>query len=121
MKPKSKPPGTQRLILKHNELLSILNQLIYFASILLQFCFQVQVAPLHHGDRRGCKVTGREQRGADVVGRGFHSSTSQLTLTRFSHRKPSTTKRIPQKVLTFSHNANECEALVHLSALTEPF
>jgi len=41
MKPKSKPPGTQRLRLKYSELLSILLQFGFnFASILLQFAFK---------------------------------------------------------------------------------
>ena len=39
VKPKLNPPGTKRLKLKYNELL----------WILLQFCFQFQLAPLHPG------------------------------------------------------------------------
>ena len=38
MKPKLKPPGTKRLKLKCDSL-----------TILLQFCFQFQLAPLRHG------------------------------------------------------------------------
>jgi len=40
IKPHLKPPGTKRLTLKYDNSL----------SILLQFCFQFQLAPLHDGD-----------------------------------------------------------------------
>ena len=39
IKPKLKPPGNKRLELKY----------IHLLSILLQFCFQIQLAPLHRG------------------------------------------------------------------------
>ena len=39
IKPKSKAPGAKRLKLKHDKLL----------TILLQFCLQLQSAPLHRG------------------------------------------------------------------------
>jgi len=62
MKPKLKPPGTKRLKVKHDKSL----------SILLQFCFQFQLAPLQHGAhlRRPAK---------DGVGAG-----QGLTLVHFS-------------------------------------
>jgi len=43
IEPKLKAPGTQRLNLKCGKL----------PSILLQFCFQIQLAPLHHAAREG--------------------------------------------------------------------
>ena len=36
------------------------------------------------------------------VGRGSHSSSFQLSLSRFCHRQTDGTRHIPQKVLTFS-------------------
>ena len=39
IKPTLKPPGTKRLKLKYDKLL----------SMLLDFCFQIQLAALHHG------------------------------------------------------------------------
>jgi len=48
--PTLKAPGTNRLKLKYDKLL----------SILLQFCFQIQLAPLHTGpDFRAAFVVGR--------------------------------------------------------------
>jgi len=68
MKSTLKAPGTKRLKLKHDKLLSILHQFCFnfasillqfcfnFASILLQFCFQFQLAPLQHGGIRAAVV-----------------------------------------------------------------
>ena len=66
-----KAPGTERLKLKYDELL----------SILLQFCFQLQLVPLHrgdsaradpgqgrHGDRRGKACFLCTLRGSDRLG-----------------------------------------------------
>jgi hypothetical protein len=48
MKPTLKAPGTKRLKLKYDELL----------SVLLEFCFHIQLAPLHDG---GLRVVGGDQ------------------------------------------------------------
>ena len=69
--PKLKAPGSNRLKPTYDTLL----------SILLQFCLQIQPAPLHHGgaaDGGGYDVSG-------AGGRGFLSSTFQLNLSRFGY------------------------------------
>jgi len=55
IKPKFKPPGTKRLKVKYDEVL----------SILLQFCFQFQLAPLHRGTpsaRAACRGSSARSR-----------------------------------------------------------
>jgi len=68
MKPKLKPPGTKRLKLKCDVLA-------------FKLCFQIPLAPLHHV-HRGVPVRQRG-RGHLAAGRGAHSFTSQLNLSRF--------------------------------------
>jgi len=67
IKPTLKAPGTKRLKLNYDKLL----------SILLQFCFQFQLAPLLRGRH--------SQRGAEQVraadGRALHSCTPRLNLS----------------------------------------
>jgi len=72
MKPTLKAPGTKRLKLKYDKLL----------SILLQFCFQFKLAPLQRGHRDPRGGTQARQRQA---GKALHSSTVQLNLSRFHH------------------------------------
>jgi hypothetical protein len=59
MKPRLKAPGTQRFNLKYEKLL----------SILLQFCFQIQLAPLKHGNAYAAlrrQLAAAERRVADL-------------------------------------------------------
>jgi hypothetical protein len=64
VKPTSKAPGAKRLKLKYHKL----------PSMLLQFCFQIQLAPLHIGTLPQLKK---------LDGRGLHSSTFRLNLSAF--------------------------------------
>jgi len=94
IKPKSKLPGTERLKLKHDELLPILPE----------FCFQIPLAPLHRGMAPvaavlRAAVQARNSGGGQIVaaqtcghaaplpdragGRGLHAFTIQLNLLRF--------------------------------------
>ena len=58
--------------------------------------------------------------GAQLTGRGFHSSISHpkltsishLKLSRFRDRDPPTAQRVPQKVLTSSQRVDECRPLL---------
>jgi hypothetical protein len=70
IKPILKAPGIKRLKQKYGELL----------SILLQFCFQIQIAPLHHGIQAGGAGGGEEQ--ADVA--CALGGRQGLTLVHFS-------------------------------------
>jgi len=87
MKPTLKAPGTKRLKLNFDKPL----------LILLNFCFHIQVAPLHQGATRPGVPRGRQElesagpqlRAARLLllgrgqphGRGLHSFTSQLNLS----------------------------------------
>ena len=47
-----------------------------------------------------------------MPGRGLHSSTFQLNLSRFLSLNPPTATEYPQCVLTLSRQVDECKALV---------
>jgi hypothetical protein len=80
MKPKSKPPGTKRLKLKHDEPLS------NFAFKFDMRRYSVGAPPPRRdwcSAREVGGVVGRRARPQSGQGRGLHSSTSQLNVSRF--------------------------------------
>jgi hypothetical protein len=77
IKPTLKVPGTKRLKQKYDKLL----------SVLLQFCYQFQLAPLHHGAHARAGAADREGN----QGRGLLTSTTLLNLSRLCHRNQQST------------------------------
>ena len=60
------------------------------------FCFQIQLAALHRGGGGACRGGERGAGGARCgAGRGLHSSTSQLNLSRFSHSEHPLGAKVP--------------------------
>ena len=61
----------------------------------------------------GCAIRVCSHKGPHTGGggRGLHSSTFQLNLSRFGHCQAETTERLPQKVLPLSRKVDECKPL----------
>jgi len=89
IKPTLKAPGTKRLKLKYvlngfQVLLSISTCAATPWAVVHHVCGGRQAPPAPAAPARGQGSVGRGGRGG-VAGRGLHSSTSQLNLSRFSH------------------------------------